>query len=232
MPLLASPPHRAAGHTSPSLAKRATSACRWLATVVTVSAVILLPWIAYLAVSLPSSVSAQHWPLAWAGLDTAMATGLATTGWLALRRDRRVAFCAASTATVLVMDAWFDVCTSPAGRPFEFAVIDMCVELAEAAACLVLAWLVWRDAESSARTRKRELAGSGCGDGVSAITHLRPFSVKIRRSCDEKAGIVPYIRKTSADTDRKRRAARAWCDAGPMGRGSGAGSRGRLTVVL
>jgi hypothetical protein len=101
--------------------------------------------IAYLAISLPSTMSARHWPLAWAGLDTAMAVGLAATGWLALRRDRRIAFCAASTATVLVMDAWFDVCTAPAGQPFAFALMDMCVELGEAAACLVLAWLVWRD---------------------------------------------------------------------------------------
>jgi hypothetical protein len=33
----------------------------------------------------------------------------------------------------------------PAGQPFAFALMDMCVELGEAAACLVLAWLVWRD---------------------------------------------------------------------------------------
>jgi hypothetical protein len=140
-----SPPRPAAGHVPPSLTTRNASLRRWIATLVTVSAAVLLPWIAYLAISLPSTVSAQHWPLAWAGLDTAMAVGLAATGWLALRRDRRIAFCAASTATVLVMDAWFDVCTAPAGQPFAFALMDMCVELGEAAACLVLAWLVWRD---------------------------------------------------------------------------------------
>ena len=143
-----SPPRRPAGHLTRGLPTRNASLCRWIATLVTVSAAVLLPWIAYLAISLPSTVSARHWPLAWAGLDTAMAIGLAATGWLALRRDRRIAFCAASTATVLVMDAWFDVCTSPAGQPFVFALVDMCVELGEAAACLVLAWLVWQDAGS------------------------------------------------------------------------------------
>jgi hypothetical protein len=120
-------------------------AWRWAAALVTLSAVILLPWIAYLAVSLPSSVSARHWSLAWVGLDTVMAIGLAVTGWLAFRRDRRAAFCAASTATVLVLDAWFDVCTSPGGGPFVLALVDMCVELAEAAACLMLARSVWHD---------------------------------------------------------------------------------------
>jgi hypothetical protein len=117
-----------------------------VAALITCSAVILLPWIAYLATSLPSSVTAWHWPLAWVGLDAAMALGLGATGVLAIRRDRRVAFVAASTATVLLMDAWFDVCTSAAGRPMAFALIDMCVEVGEAAACLLLAWAVWRDA--------------------------------------------------------------------------------------
>ncbi|MGD0556109.1 MAG: hypothetical protein ABSA93_14145 [Streptosporangiaceae bacterium] len=116
---------------------------RWIATVVIVSAVVLLPWIGYLAVSLPPSASARHWPVVWAGLDAAEAAGLAATGWLALRRDRRAAFCAASTATMLVLDAWFDVCTSAAGQSYAFALIDVVIEVAEAAACLVVGWLVW-----------------------------------------------------------------------------------------
>lgn len=121
------------------------AAFRWLTRLIAGSAVILLPWIVYLTETLPPSVSARHWPLAWAGLDGAMALGLALTAWFAVHRDRRLAFPAASTATLLVADAWFDVCTAPAGRPLTFALIDMCVELAEAAACLVLAIAVWRD---------------------------------------------------------------------------------------
>ncbi len=88
------------------------------AAVITISAVVLLPWTAYLAVTLPASVTARHWPLAWTGLDVVMVAGLAMTGVLAIRRDRRVAFAAASTATVLLADAWFDVCTAAAGRPW------------------------------------------------------------------------------------------------------------------
>ena len=119
-----------------------------VAACITASAVILLPWIAYLASTLPSTVSAQHWPLAWAGLDSVLAVGLAATGVLAIRRDRRAAFAAVSTATVLLMDGWFDVCTSPSGRPLAFAFVDLCVEAGEAAACLMLAWMIWRDASA------------------------------------------------------------------------------------
>jgi hypothetical protein len=111
----------------------------------------LLPWIAYLAATLPPSVSARHWPLVWIGLDSVMVIGLAATGVLAFRRDRRVAFAAASTATVLVMDGWFDVCTASSGRSLMFALIDMGVEIAEAAACAVLGWVIWRDVSSKGR---------------------------------------------------------------------------------
>ena len=124
---------------------RAGTAFRWLTRLIAGSAVILLPWIAYLAETLPSSVSARHWPLVWAGFDGAMALGLALTAWFAIRRDRRLAFPAASTATLLVADAWFDVCTAPAGQPLAFALIGMGVELAEAVACVALAIAVWRD---------------------------------------------------------------------------------------
>jgi hypothetical protein len=119
------------------------------AAVITISAVVLLPWTAYLAVTLPPSVTARHWPLAWTGLDVVMVAGLAMTGVLAIRRDRRVAFAAASTATVLLADAWFDVCTSAAGRPLAFALADMGVEVGEAACCVLLAWAVWRDPEGT-----------------------------------------------------------------------------------
>jgi hypothetical protein len=116
------------------------------AALITASAIILLPWIGYLAVTLPPSVSARHWPLVWIGLDSAMAVGLAATGVLAFRRDRRVAFAAASTATVLFMDGWLDVCTASSGRSLTFALIDMVIEVGEAVACLVVGWTIWRDA--------------------------------------------------------------------------------------
>ena len=121
-------------------------AFRWLVRLVAVSAMVLIPWAAYLADTLPSSVSARHWPLAWTGLDIAMAAGLGATAWLAIRRDRWLAVPAVSTAALTAADAWFDVCTAPAGRPLALALADTCVELAEAAACLALAYALWREA--------------------------------------------------------------------------------------
>lgn len=45
---------------------------------------------------------------------------------------------------VLLVDAWFDVCTAPAGGPLVLALADMCVEVVEAVGCLALAVAVWR----------------------------------------------------------------------------------------
>jgi hypothetical protein len=87
---------------------------------------VLVPWAAYLADTLPSSISARHWPLAWTGLDIAMAAGLGATAWLAIQRDRWPAVPAVSTATNLAADAWFDVCTAPAGRPLALVLTDIC----------------------------------------------------------------------------------------------------------
>ena len=118
---------------------------RWAPYLMAAAAIALLPWAAYLALTLPGSTTVRHWPLAWSGLDVAMAVSLAATAWAAIRRDRRAALAAASTATFLVTDAWFDVCTAPVGRPLAWAVLEACVEVAAAAGCVIVAWLIWRD---------------------------------------------------------------------------------------
>src|ERR1700728_1294146 len=91
----------------------AKPAFRWLVRLIAVSAVVLVPWAAYLALSLPASVSARHWPVAWAGLDVVMAVGLAATAWLAVRRDRRMTFPAVSTAPLSLGGARFGLSTAP-----------------------------------------------------------------------------------------------------------------------
>ncbi|MGH3164624.1 MAG: hypothetical protein ACRDN0_01875 [Trebonia sp.] len=140
--------------------EHAPATFRWAVRLVAISAAVL-PWAAYLAATLPSSVSARHWPLAWTGLDIAMAGGLAATAWLAIRRDRRLAFPAVSSATLLLADAWFDVCTASAGSALNWAIADMFIELAEASACVVLAVAVWRDGGS--RGSRTTLRGTGPG---------------------------------------------------------------------
>jgi hypothetical protein len=53
-------------------------------------------------------------------------------------RPWAVAVVAASGAALMAADAWFDVCTSPAGRPLALAIMDMIIEAGVAATCLLL----------------------------------------------------------------------------------------------
>jgi hypothetical protein len=85
--------------------------------------VVLLPWIAFLGLSLPTSYVAQHWRVAWIGFDVALFGGLATTAW-ALWQRREVAIGAAiATATLLVCDAWFDTMFARVGADRRTSVV-------------------------------------------------------------------------------------------------------------
>jgi hypothetical protein len=94
----------------------------------------LVPWMAGLA------VLGVRWRTAWVGLDTLEALGLVTTGLLLRRGDRRCSLAAAVTATLLVVDAWFDTTTASPGLDRLTAVAAAgFLELPLAAVCAVLA---------------------------------------------------------------------------------------------
>jgi len=81
----------------------------WLLLIVGGVAVGLLPWTAYLSASLPSQHLANHWDIAWAGLDLFEATALVALFVAVVRRSAFVPMLAAVGGTALVCDAWFDV---------------------------------------------------------------------------------------------------------------------------
>lgn len=72
-------------------------------------AVLLLPWIAYLAASLPRSQSVSTWRLAWVGFDVVLAACFGLTGWWLLGRRQVAILGLSGTAALLFCDAWFDV---------------------------------------------------------------------------------------------------------------------------
>jgi len=84
-------------------------------------AVVLLPWVLILAVTLPSTYQANHWKLAWIGLDLAIAVTAGLTAFLLHRRDPRAALTAVAAGTLLIADAWFDISTSGPGLDHNLA---------------------------------------------------------------------------------------------------------------
>ena len=107
---------------------------RWAGPAFVLFSLILLPWIAYLAYSLPSRQVSADSDIAWAGFDVMLLAALASTGYFALRRSRYLA----TAATLLVVDAWFDVVTTLPGQRLEPVALAAGVELPLAAVCI---WL-------------------------------------------------------------------------------------------
>jgi hypothetical protein len=101
----------------------------------------MVPWLAVLALTLPSATRVPHWSAAWVGLDALEALGLAATGWLVRRGDPRRCLPAVATAALLIADAWFDISTAGTGGPLiEAIVMAACAEIPAAVLCAVIAW--------------------------------------------------------------------------------------------
>ena len=113
-------------------------AVRWAGPLFAVLSVGLLPWIAYIAISLPARQLSPNYDVAWAGFDLLLFGGLASTAYFAFRRSRYLSSAATATATILIVDAWFDVMTSPAHELPQALVLCIVAELPLAALCL---WL-------------------------------------------------------------------------------------------
>jgi hypothetical protein len=108
---------------------------RWVAPLFALLGAATVPWTGYLAMTLPAQANAPHYRLAWVGFDALLVVVLLATAYLAWRGNRLVGLLAMVTATMLVVDAWFDVTTSDhADRPA--AILSaLFIELPLAAVC-------------------------------------------------------------------------------------------------
>jgi hypothetical protein len=96
----------------------------WVPRIYLAFAVVLVPWSAYLAVSLPQRSLSQHYRGTWVGFNVALILVLARLAWLAHHRDPRVILTAAACATLLLTDAWFDVTTAAPGSAHNEALLS------------------------------------------------------------------------------------------------------------
>jgi hypothetical protein len=124
---------------------------RWAGPSFLLFSLILLPWIGYIAVSLPSRQLSPNYDVAWAGFDVFLFAGLASTAYFALRRSRYLSTAAAATATLLVVDM-----TTPAHQRWQSFVLCGLVELPLAALCLWLSYHTHQIAEHRIRLLLRQ----------------------------------------------------------------------------
>jgi len=114
---------------------------RWVGIFFIACFVGLIPWTVYLWLTLPVREVSPHYNLAWTGFDVLLAVVLLATGGCVITRSGYLTAAATSAATLLVVDAWFDISTSPGGSDFFWALVMAGVaELPLAAACSWLAY--------------------------------------------------------------------------------------------
>jgi hypothetical protein len=73
---------------------------------------VLVPWVAYLASSLPHTYVLANWNAAWVGFDIGLIVLLGATGLLVRRGHPHQVPAAYLSAAFLLADSWFDVMTS------------------------------------------------------------------------------------------------------------------------
>jgi hypothetical protein len=136
--------------------------------------VVMVPWTIYLGYSLPSRQRSPHYDIAWVGFDVMLLVVLAGTGYFALRRSPYLAAAAAATATMLTVDAWFDIMTSPRRQLPEAITLAILIELPLAAVC---AWLSYHTEQLEEKRivllLRRTAFGRGAGATPPAARHRR-----------------------------------------------------------
>jgi hypothetical protein len=115
-----------------------TRAVRWAGPLFALFTLIMVPWTAYIGESLPRRQLSPHYDVSWAGFDVMLLAALAATAFFALRRSRYLSMAATATAVLLVVDAWFDLMTTPSAQLAQSIVLAAVVELPLVAVCI---WL-------------------------------------------------------------------------------------------
>ena len=135
-----------------------------------IAALLEIVWTILLASRLPHHYTVEHWDVAWVGLDVSQTLMLLGAAWAAWRRRALLILFASSAATLLLVDAWFDV-TTARYRDLAQSVLGLLVEIP---AALVLFWITWRAI--------RQLANSFSLDPSLAMMSVRKIPLGARSS--------------------------------------------------
>jgi hypothetical protein len=165
------------------------SSPRWVVPFFALASLLLVPWVVLLVRVLPSMHRATHWDVAWGGFDVMLALLLFAVALAAWRRSPWLEGAATATATLLFVDAWFDVLTSSTRTELVVAVLEAAlVELPLAVFCLLLARRAERQVQRGAtatRPAERETKPTS-----AAVIGARRAAAPMRTSRSSS----PYLR--------------------------------------
>jgi hypothetical protein len=78
-------------------------------------ALLELSWALWLGLHLPVQYVSTNWNAAWAGFDTVEVLALLATAWSAWYEKAELTLFSGLAATLILVDAWFDVTTNHSG---------------------------------------------------------------------------------------------------------------------
>lgn len=113
------------------------------------AAVVETAWTIYIGWRLPRHYVANHWALAWVGLDVAQIVLLLLAAWAAWRGRALLILFASSAGTLLLLDAWFDVTTARNGGFMQSLLLAIIVEIPSAIILFLVTWRSIRELSDS-----------------------------------------------------------------------------------
>jgi hypothetical protein len=125
---------------------------RWMAPLFAVLGAGTIPWTVYLSLTLPDHARTHNYRLAWVGFDVMLIGAMLLTAYLAWRGRPLAGQAAGCTATMLIVDAWFDVTTSGRHDVGLAVLLAVLVELPLAGLCGWIALLVQRETSQKSAT--------------------------------------------------------------------------------
>ena len=111
-----------------------------LLTVLATAALVETAWTIYIAWRLPRHYVANHWDVAWVGLDIAQVIMLLLAAWAAWRGRALLILFATGAGTLLLVDAWFDVTTARNGGFAQSVLFALLIEIPAAVALFLITW--------------------------------------------------------------------------------------------
>jgi hypothetical protein len=128
--------------------------------------VVLVPWVVFLATTLPMRHQAHHWRLTWVGFDIVLASTFVGAARAGRRKSPWFPDLLFAAGVLLLCDAWFDILNASSRDELIISVAEaLCVEIPVAAACLVLSRRLRiqraNDATVAAAATRRAATGGG-----------------------------------------------------------------------
>lgn len=72
----------------------------------------MIPWLVFLALTLPQDYVAHNWSVTWVGFDILLAVFMLATAVLGYLRRQLLVLAAFTSGVLLICDAWFDLMTA------------------------------------------------------------------------------------------------------------------------